>query len=264
MSGLQSLQKMRRTCNVQRYFVNSAAFQDGFVHLTGDDAHHISRVMRMTVGDEIICANGKQTALCKLEKITTDSVVAKIVDWIEECSEFPHNVTIAQGMPKGDKLELIVQKGTELGAMHFLPFVSSRSIVKWTSEKAMKKVTRLEKISKEAAEQAHRQIVPTISTPIPFDSLLELSGNYQLKIVAYEEEARNNKKGELPRLLQSLKAEQSILFAVGPEGGFTANEIMKLRENDFHVCGLGPRILRTETASLYFLSALSYETELKR
>lgn len=264
MIGLQSLQKIGRPFNVQRYFVNRAAFQDGFVHLTGDDVHHITRVMRMTVGDEIICANGKQTARCILEKITTDEVVAKVVDWVEEYSELPHDVTIAQGMPKGDKLELIIQKGTELGAAHFIPFYSSRSIVKWTGEKATKKVTRLEKIAKEAAEQAHRQIVPTISTPVSFDSLLELSVNYEMKIVAYEEEARNSKTNELPYVLQSLKAEQSILFVVGPEGGFSTDEMMKLREWDFHVCGLGPRILRTETASLYFLAALSYETELMR
>lgn len=249
---------------MQRYFVNRAAFQDGYVHLRGEEAHHITRVMRMTAGDEIICANGHASALCKLEKILADSVVASVTEWLEECSELPHNVTIAQGMPKGDKLEFIIQKGTELGASHFLPFYSSRSIVKWTSEKATKKVVRLEKIAKEAAEQSHRQMVPSVSTPVPFDSLLKLSVNYQLKIVAYEEEARNNKKNELPQRLQALHKEQTILFVVGPEGGFTREEIAELRKNDFHVCGLGPRILRTETASLYFLSALSYETELKR
>lgn len=249
---------------MQRYFVNQAAFVDGYVHLHGDEAHHITRVMRMTQGDEIICANGQATALCKLEKISADSVVAIVMEWLEECSELPHHVTIAQGMPKGNKLELIVQKGTELGASHFLPFYSSRAIVKWKSDKENKKLVRLEKIAKEAAEQSHRQRVPTVSTPVPFDSLLELSVNYQLKIVAYEEEARNNKRDELSKFLQSLHNEQSILFVVGPEGGFTTEEIAKLRDNDFYVCGLGPRILRTETASLYFLSALSYETELKR
>lgn len=249
---------------MQRYFVNQAAFVDGYVHLHGDEAHHITRVMRMTQGDEIICANGQATALCKLEKISTDSVVAIVMEWLEECSELPHHVTIAQGMPKGNKLEIIVQKGTELGASHFLPFYSSRAIVKWKSDKENKKLVRLEKIAKEAAEQSHRQRVPTVSTPVPFDSLLELSVNYQLKIVAYEEEARNNKRDELSKFLQSLHNEQSILFVVGPEGGFTTEEIAKLRDNDFYVCGLGPRILRTETASLYFLSALSYETELKR
>ena len=248
---------------MQRYFVNRDAFKDGFVHLSGEEAHHIARVMRMAVGDEIICASNGQSALCKIAKITHSAVQASVVKWLSENHELPHEVTIAQGMPKGDKLEIVVQKGTELGAKHFLPFYASRSLVKWTKEKAEKKVSRLQKIAKEAAEQSHRQMIPSVSLPVSFESLLKLSSGYHLKIVAYEEEARNNKDG-LPLLFRSLSKVQSILFVSGPEGGFTTEEIDQLRKHDFYVCGLGPRILRTETAPQYFLAALSYETELKR
>lgn len=249
---------------MQRYFVKNSGFRDGCVYLEGDEVHHISRVMRMTVGDKIICVNQNRAALCRLETISAHHIVASIIEWLDECSELPNHVTIAQGMPKGDKLDYIVQKGTELGASHFLPFYSSRSLVKWTDEKANKKIARLSKIAKESAEQAHRQIVPTVSTPISFDSLCAESQNYEMKIVAYEEEAKKQTKDHLPQILQSLKKEQSILFVVGPEGGFTAEEIKKFQTYNFHICGLGPRILRTETAGLYFLSVLSYETELMR
>lgn len=248
---------------MQRYFIDSDRFQKQHVYLDGDEVHHITNVMRMTVGDQIIIVSDNRSALCQIEEIADKSVTASIIQWLDECSELPNHVTIAQGMPKGDKLELIVQKGTELGAAAFLPFYSSRSIVKWAEDKAKKKVTRLSKIAKEAAEQSHRQSIPTVATPVSFDILCTQSKNFDLKIVAYEE-ANQAEKHTLPELIHKLKKDQSILFVVGPEGGFTNEEIEQLKNHDFHVCGLGPRILRTETAALYFLSVLSYETELMR
>lgn len=248
---------------MQRYFVTNDRFQNNYVHLDGEEVHHITRVMRMSVGDKIICTSDMRSALCQIETITDKSVTASILEWLNECSELPNHVTIAQGMPKGDKLELIVQKGTELGAARFLPFYSSRSIVKWPPEKAKKKVERLSKIAKEAAEQSHRQSVPTISTPVSFDILCSESIRFDIKIVAYEA-ADDTEKHALPNLLRQLEKDRTILFVVGPEGGFSEEEIDMLKRHDFHVCSLGPRILRTETAALYFLSVLSYETELMR
>lgn len=248
---------------MQRYFVTNDRFQNNYVYLDGEEVHHITRVMRMSVGDKIICASDKGSALCQIETIAEKLVTASIIEWLNERSELPNHVTIAQGMPKGDKLELIVQKGTELGASCFLPFYSSRSIVKWTPEKAKKKVERLSKIAKEAAEQSHRQTVPTVLTPVSFDSLCSESARFDVKIVAYEA-ADEAEKYALPKLLRRLEKDRSILFAVGPEGGFSGEEIEMLKQRGFHVCSLGPRILRTETAALYFLSVLSYETELMR
>lgn len=249
---------------MQRYFVNRNEVKDDELTISGEDAHHISRVMRASIGDEILCCVDKETYLCTLTDITKEYVIASIVQTVDEVVELPHHVTIAQGMPKGDKLDFVIQKGTELGAAQFQPFYSSRTIVKWKQEKAVKRVERLNKIAKEAAEQSHRKAIPTVFNPITFEHLLQASENFQLKIVAYEEEARNNEKDELKRVLHSLTGEESILFVVGPEGGFSADEIEAFKENDFSICGLGPRILRTETASLYMLAALSYETELKR
>lgn len=248
---------------MQRYFVKAQSFQKERVKIDGEDAHHITRVMRMETGNKVICSDGERTALCELEEVTNDRVVGKILEWLVESSELPNSVTIAQGMPKADKLDFIVQKGTELGASNFLPFVAERSVVKWPKEKTQKKVARLERIAKEAAEQSHRQKIPVIEGPISFYQLVEQSSGYDIRIVAYEEEAKK-KSSLLANVLSETKPGQSILLVIGPEGGLSEKEIHLLRENNFHICGLGPRILRTETASLYLLSTISYETELMR
>jgi 16S rRNA (uracil1498-N3)-methyltransferase len=136
---------------MQRYFVHHRATEGRFF-IEDDDRHHIVKVMRMSVGDEIICVDtdGNQ-AICRLEEITDESVVAEVVQWKEENPELPIFVTIASGLPKGDKLEWIIQKGTELGAGEFIPFSAKRSVVKWDEKKAVKKIERWQKIAKEAA-----------------------------------------------------------------------------------------------------------------
>lgn len=248
---------------MQRYFVKNHQITEGKIKISGDDAHHISRVMRMKPGEAIICCSEDgQVARSEIQEITDDLCLVRIVEWIDENKELPVFVTIAQGLPKGDKLELIVQKGTELGASCFLPFFASRSIVKWDEKKGRKKVERLEKIAKEAAEQSHRTIVPEIKNPVDFKSLLKESGNYTYKIVAYEEDAKQGEKSNLSAILSKLTRNDSLLAVIGPEGGLTEEEVSELRKNDFITCSLGQRILRTETAPLYLLAAVSYHTEL--
>lgn len=247
---------------MQRYFVEEVE-NESTVEIFGEDAHHISRVMRMKTGDEILCCfpTGK-TAKCVIENITNEKIKLNVVKWIDETNELPVHVTIAQGLPKGDKLELVVQKGTELGAKSFLPFFASRSIVKWDEKKGRKKVERLQKIAKEAAEQAHRNTIPNILDPVPFQRLLDLSSKYDTLLVAYEEDAKQGEKSNLLMTLSRLKYGSSILVVFGPEGGLSPTEIEQLTKHGFITCSLGPRILRTETAPLYFLSAVSYQTEL--
>lgn len=247
---------------VQRYFVKKEDMTDRVVTIKDEDYHHITRVMRMETGDRVICSDGSRSALCELKDFSNETVTATIVNWIKEPSELPVDVTIAQALPKADKLETVVQKGTELGAVAFLPFRAQRSVVKWTAEKTKKKIARLKKIAKEAAEQAHRERVPRIADLAAFDGLIQHGSNYDVKIVAFEEEANNTKA--LPSTLTSVRSGQSILFVTGPEGGLTEHEVAKLKQCGFVVCGLGPRILRTETAPLYFLAAVSYQTELLR
>lgn len=249
---------------VQRYFIEEQGNIEQF-NISGDDYHHIVRVMRMKAGDEIICVTLKgKSAICQIAEITDEIVVANVVKWEEGTTELPVHVVIASGLPKGDKLELIIQKGTELGAYEFVPFTASRSIVKWDSKKAVKKVDRWQKIAKEAAEQSHRSYVPEVKEPISLKELVKASDEYTYKLVAYEEEAREGEVSVLSSTLAKLGEGDRLLIVFGPEGGLSSEEIDLLNKNGFLACGLGPRILRTETAPLYALSAVSYHFELLR
>jgi 16S rRNA (uracil1498-N3)-methyltransferase len=249
---------------VQRYFVNQSANDNRF-EIKEDDRNHIVKVMRMQIGDEIICVdpNGK-TAVCKIAEITDEQVAADVVQWKEDISELPIMVSIASGLPKGDKLEWIIQKGTELGAFEFLPFSAARSVVKWDDKKASKKIDRWQKISKEAAEQSHRTVLPEVHSPLSFKALLEKSRDYHYKLAAFEDESRNGEVSTFSKTVQQMKTGESLLLVFGPEGGLCDEEVQLLKANNFSLCGLGPRILRTETAPLYTLAAISYHFELLR
>jgi 16S rRNA (uracil1498-N3)-methyltransferase len=248
---------------VQRYFVDS--MDDTQATIQGEDVHHITRVMRMSIGDSLICCNptGK-VARCTITEITNESVLANVVEWIEDSVELPINVIIVSGLPKGDKLEYVIQKGTELGASEFVPFIAARSIVKWDEKKGNKKVERWEKIAKEAAEQSHRTKIPNVQTPLTFKQLLSLGESYKYKLIAYEEDAKSGEKSNLASTLENMKPGDSLLVVIGPEGGLSEKEVELLRETGFVSCSFGPRILRAETAPLYLLSAVSYYFELAR
>jgi 16S rRNA (uracil1498-N3)-methyltransferase len=248
---------------MQRYFVSNDQRTDVGVTITGEDARHISRVMRMKPGEPIlVCDKAGQTFLCEIQEIYETNVRCLIRETIEEKSELPIKVTLVQGLPKGDKLEFVVQKGTELGAAGFLPFESERAIVKWDTSKVQKKLERLRKIAKEAAEQSQRSTIPIINEPLRLDALIAFSQSFTHKMVAYEEEAKQGEVKRFASLLSTIKEGQSLLVVLGPEGGLTAEEVNKLQQAGFVLAGLGPRILRTETAPLYVLSAVSYQFEL--
>lgn len=249
---------------VQRYFVDGN-LRDEQIFIKGDDRHHIEKVMRMKVGDRIVCVDPQgKSAVCSIAEFTDATIVVNTVQWLEESSELPIKVSIASGLPKGDKLELILQKGTELGAFEFVPFAAARSVVKWDEKKSSKKMERWQKICKEAAEQSHRNYVPQVESPCSFKQLLDRSVDYTHKIVAYEEEAKIGEKSVLNSVFNTMQAGDSLFIVFGPEGGLSEGEIIKLKEAGFRICGLGPRILRTETAPLYALSAVSYHFELMR
>jgi 16S rRNA (uracil1498-N3)-methyltransferase len=250
---------------MQRYFIHNGYSESSPVIIIGEDHHHIVRVMRMKEDDHIFVVFPDQSsAVARIATISSDAVEAVVVEWETESKELPVKVAIASGLPKGDKLELIFQKGTELGADQFIPFTADRSIVKWDEKKSKKKLDRWEKIVKEAAEQSHRNVVPTVSSPVSFKELLTLSKQFDYTLVAYEEEARSGEKSILSETLGTVNEGESILVVFGPEGGLTEEEIGRCRQEGFLICGLGPRILRTETAPLYVLSAMSYQLELMR
>ncbi|ADH99867.1 16S rRNA (uracil(1498)-N(3))-methyltransferase [Salisediminibacterium selenitireducens] len=250
---------------MQRYFVEADQMKEDLFILTGDDAHHISKVMRMTDGDRIICCMPDGSCgTATIQSTAEGRVHAELETWLKETSEMPVEVTLAQGLPKGDKLELIIQKATELGVSSVIPVQMSRSIAKIDEKKAGKKVVRWRKIAKEAAEQAHRNRVPCISEPVSFTRVQGLVEEYDLVIAAYEEEGKAGNHHALPVLLNGLLPGQRILVIIGPEGGFSPEEIEKLERAGVRSVSIGPRILRTETAPLYVLAAVSYQIELSR
>ncbi|TWT09088.1 16S rRNA (uracil(1498)-N(3))-methyltransferase [Planomicrobium sp. CPCC 101079] len=245
---------------MQRYFLEGKVPDNKIVTITGDDAKHIAKVMRQTAGDRIIVVVEDTAFLAEIRSTEFD-VSVELKSALETNSEMPKQVTIACGLPKGDKLELITQKSTELGMYALLPYVAERSIVKWDSAKNGKKIARLQKIAKEAAEQSHRTRIPDIHNVHTFKQLMEAIQSYDAVVVAYEEEARSGSPTRFADILKSLYDKDSILLVFGPEGGVSENEVSRLKEAGALFTSLGPRILRTETAPLYALSALSYEYE---
>ena len=247
---------------MQRYFVEAAKWQDDRIMLDGQDAHHINRVMRMKPGDEIICVHPEgYAAKCKITELSPDHVTVSVSEKVDVDTEMPVAVTIAHGLPKGDKLEWIVQKGTELGAAGFVPFQAARSVVKWDEKKKDKKRIRLEKIAKEAAEQSSRLIIPVVEDVRSFPELLDSSDTYKHKLFAYEEAAKGLKAEPLRSIFQRISPSETVLVVIGPEGGFSEAEADSLQGAGFVPIRLGPRILRTETAPLYMLASLSYHFE---
>ncbi|WP_338464990.1 16S rRNA (uracil(1498)-N(3))-methyltransferase [Shouchella rhizosphaerae] len=248
---------------MQRYFIKNEQLTNEVVEITGDDAAHITKVMRMQAGDGVICVNEDGKAvLVQLSQFDPSSVKGTVLNEMDNETELPIRVTVAQGLPKGDKLETIVQKGTELGAYAFAPFSASRSIVKWDEKKGAKKTERLQKIAKEAAEQAHRLFVPNVAKPVPLKVVAEALTHYDVCIVCDEEEAKQGEKANLKRAFAMLKPGMSLLVIVGPEGGLTREEVALLSAKGAVSCSIGPRIVRTETAAMYVLAALSYQFEL--
>lgn len=253
---------------MQRYFISeerTSTYRTTDIILFGEQYHHITRVMRMEIGNRVYLVFPDQQAIvAKIVKIESDFVALTWVSDEESKKELPIEVSIASGLPKGDKLDYIIQKGTELGASFFIPFQANYSITKWDKKKSEKKIARLNKIAQEAAEQSHRTRIPKISPVLSFKELLNLAPSYDACLVAYEESAKEGEALNFAKTLDKLQPNDKVLVVFGPEGGLSQNEIDSLAIVGMTVCSLGPRILRTETAPLYVLAAISYHFELNK
>lgn len=250
---------------MQRYFLNEAYEVKPVYEVQGEPFHHMVRVMRMVPNDCVYLVFQDQIAIvAKIQQIEEQSVQLVEVEKEQQDKELPVHVTIASGYPKRDKLELIVQKGTELGAAKFIGFPAQTSVVKWDQKKLQKKQQRLQKIAQEAAEQAQRQQTPIIELATSDKDLWNSFSNYDYVVVAYEESAKSGENAKLAELLTKITPGSKLLAIFGPEGGLTPAEVTQAQSQGAILCGLGPRILRTETAPFYFLSAVSVLTELVR
>lgn len=247
---------------MQRYFLPRESFVNDTATLPADVVHHIGTVLRETPGYRMVLLDGTgleyEAEVVTLEKKTG---TARVLERRQATTELPVDVTLAYALPKGDKVELVAQKGTELGMHHFWVFESKRSVAKWDAKKAPKKVERLQKIMQEAAEQSYRAVVPMCQHITPRE-LTDRIDSFDAVVIAYEEQAKQGEQAAFATVLQALRPGAKLLLIVGPEGGFDESEVNEWTERGAKACAFGPRILRSETAPLYALAAVSYALEL--
>ena len=241
-----------------RFFVNKEKIGENKIIIDGADAHHIARSLRMAEGDEAVVCDGEGHEYnCILTRIRDDECICEITEEIDGGTESPIEITLCMAYPKGDKLEVVIQKAVEMGVGRIIPFESSRCIKRPKAEKAEKQTSRLSRISEEAAKQCGRAKIPTVSQPVSYSEMLKIASESELTLLCYENEDGRSIKNELQG-----KRPRSIALIIGSEGGFSQDEADLAIKNGAVSVSLGNRILRCETAPAFALSAISYEYEL--
>lgn len=239
-----------------KFFVDKNNIGEKNIEITGDDAKHISTVLRAKVDDEIIICDGYGTDyLCRLIGINKKQILAKIIKKYENNNEPDLKITLYQGLPKGDKMDLVIQKCIEIGVDRIIPVITDNTVVK-IGEKAEKKYIRWNKIAESAAKQCGRGKIPRVDKILYFKDAVMSSKTLDNAIIPYE----NEKKTSIKEFVKSFNGKSLGVF-IGPEGGFSENEINLCRENNISSVSLGKRILRTETAGLVTSVILLYELE---
>ncbi|WP_436676843.1 16S rRNA (uracil(1498)-N(3))-methyltransferase [Lactiplantibacillus plantarum] len=249
---------------MQRYFLSTpitTTIGQTFT-ITGETVKHWVKVMRAQPGDTAeFVTTTYQVVLADLVKSDGRTATATITAVTTPHVELPLPVTIACGLSKGDKPEQIVQRGTELGASAFVFFDSQWAVAKWAANKRARKLARLAKIAQGAAEQSHRTMIPSVSYATDLNQLLA-HVSYDTGVVAWEESAKQGESSQLVQTLKTMTAPQRLLAIFGPEGGLAPQEVATLQTAGIAAVGLGPRIMRAETAPLYLLSSVSFWCEL--
>lgn len=242
-----------------QFFVPCENIQGNRIVITGEDVNHIKNVLRMKIGEEIAVSNGEdgKEYRCGIEEIG-EEIVCSLRFVKEDGVELPSKITLFQGLPKADKMELIVQKAVELGAYEIVPVSMKRCVVKLDNKKQQSKIARWQSIAEAAAKQSKRSIIPQISSVMTMKQALSYAKGMDMLFVPYELADDMSKTREL---FDKIKPGQHIGFFIGPEGGFDEQEIQLALEAGAQPITLGKRILRTETAGLAVLSILMYQLE---
>ena len=243
------------------FFVNeNQKLKDKYV-ITGTDFNHIKNVLRMNVGDTILVSDDGVSNLCEIESFENDTVIAKIIEENYNDTTLPISIYLFQGLPKGDKMELIIQKTVELGVEFIIPVEMNRCVVKLDDKKKKSKVSRWQSISESAAKQSKCNRIPEISDVLTYKQALAKAKDLDLLLVPYESK---NGMADTKDALTQIKKGMSIGILIGPEGGFDEKEVEQAFEFGGKVISLGKRILRTETAAITSVGMcmLYAETEL--
>lgn len=245
-----------------RFFIDPAnVFEDGaekYVRITGNDAHHITHVLRTRMGETLVACDSNGVVYRGEMTAAGEEVLLKVAETYTADTEPPYRATVYQALVKGDKMETVIQKAVELGASTIVPVATSRAVVKLDEKDAKKKIDRWQKIAEEAAKQCGRGRIPTVTMPVSFREAVRQAAETALPLFCYEGEGTL----PLPTLYRQVETPETISLFVGPEGGFSTEEAAFAKESGMRMCGLGRRILRTETAALFVLSCLSAAYEL--
>ena len=249
-----------------RFFVKNEQIKEKTIEIIGEDIKHIKNVLRKQIGDDIeICdRDTKKSYICQIEKIEDKIILTKIVKELQS-NDNMIEVDIYQGLPKADKMELIIQKSIELGANAIIPVKMKRCVVKIDPKDEIKKITRWQKIAESAAKQSGRNEIPQIKNIVDIEKIIQLIDQYDKVIVAYENEKENTIKHELLNLKEKIRVNNKIKIAIviGPEGGLEEKDVETLKQHGAVSVTLGNRILRTETVALNILSIIMYELEIE-
>lgn len=244
---------------MHNFFVNENQKQNNRYFINGTDFNHIKNVLRMNVGDTFLVSESGVSSFCEIESFETDTVIVKIIEEDYNDTSLPIKIYLFQGLPKGDKMELIIQKSVELGVHEIVPVQMSRSVVKIEEKKKKSKQARWQSISESAAKQSKCNKIPEISEILTYKQALEKAKELDLLLVPYESK---NGMEDTKKALNEIKSGMSVGILIGPEGGFDEKEVNEAFEMGGKVISLGKRILRTETAAITSVSMCMLHAEM--
>lgn len=243
------------------FITNNNIIDNNKISIINEDVNHIKNVLRKNIDDKINICNldNNKNYICKIIEITDKQITTEIEREVESNSESNISATIYQGLPKAEKMELIIQKSTELGAEKIVPTIMKRCVVKVDDKDKIKKNARWQKIAEVAAKQSGRDKLTQIGDFENISHLCDSIKDYDTVLLAYEDEKNNSIKTEIEKLKSFKKDKLNIAIIIGPEGGLDTEEVTLLKNSGAKVVTLGNRILRTETVALAMLSILMYE-----
>lgn len=244
---------------MHHFFVTPQQVKEENIWIVGTDVNHIKNVLRMKIGEELQISDGNNKKyLCEIASMTSDEVCVQIKEELKSDTELPSKIYLFQGLPKSDKMELIVQKAVELGAYEIIPVATKRAVVKLDDKKAVKKVERWNSIAEGGAKQSGRNVIPEVKNVMSFKEAIQYAKELDVVLIPYE---LAEGMAETRQIISDIQPGQSIGIFIGPEGGFETAEVEYAIENGAKAITLGKRILRTETAGLTTLSILMYHLE---
>lgn len=247
---------------MQHFFVTPSQVEEGRIYIEGSDVNHMKNVLRMRSGEELMVSDGNNRKYrCAIEQYKEEGAILRIIEGMQVDTELPSKIYLFQGLPKQDKMELIVQKAVELGVYRVIPVNTRRSVVRLDAKKAAKKAERWQEIARSAAKQAGRGYIPEVASVMSYEEALECAGKLDVVLIPYELCVDME---ETKKIIEAVTPGQSVAVFIGPEGGFEKEEVRRAMECGAKAVTLGRRILRTETAGLTVLSVLMFHLEQQR